>query len=118
MIELTEDITTIITDRVDDKIFYENTDGRKWWIAGTCVACGECESFPDNFFPGITINQINIRKLSDGSYEEWIRVLTWNSHPGTPSACVESGFSTRKDIPMTPDGINSPSCTLYGEWIV
>lgn len=117
MIEETEDPTTWITSRENDKIYYENSDGKRWWISGTCTACGECESFPDNFSPGMIINQVNIRKLTDNSYQEWIRILTWNNYPGSVGACTEEDYELRKDIPMTPNGVGAGSCTLNGEWI-
>lgn len=117
MIEETEDPTTWITERIDDKVYYENTDGRIWWISGICIACGECEPFPNDYTPGITINQVNTRVLSDGTRQDWIRILTWNSEPGFEYACIEQDFELRKDIPMTPDGVGSGACTLSGEWV-
>lgn len=117
MIEETEDPTTWITERNGDQIFYENTDGRSWWISGTCIACGECESFPHDYVQGMTINQVNVRRLSDGTDEEYIRVLTWNSEPGVAGACTEQGYQDRKDVPMTPDAVGSGACTLSGGWI-
>lgn len=117
MIEETEDPTTWITQRSDGKIYYENTDGRKWWISGTCIACGECESFPNPFIPGMIIEQVNWRLALDGVLEKWSRILQWNSEPGVANACIEQDFSLRKDIPMTPDGVGTGNCTLFGNWI-
>lgn len=115
--EQTEDPTTWITARDGNKIYYENTDGRTWWISGTCIACGECESFPHPFTAGMIVNEVNPRVLADGTREEWVRILQWNSEPGVASACVEQDYQLRKDVPMTPDGVGTGSCTLVGEWI-
>lgn len=116
MIEETEDPTTWITNRVGDVIYYENTDGLKWSMSGTCIACGECEKIPENITAGMTVTDVNIRRLANGTNQEWTRVLVWNGQPGTQNACLEDGFAARKDIPMTPDAIR-PNCTLVGEWI-
>lgn len=116
MIEETEDPTTWITERTGSKIFYENIDGRKWSMEGTCIACGECENIPADITIGMSVTDVNIRKLADGSIEEWSRTVVWHGQPGTQNACLENDYALRKDIPMTPDAIR-PNCTLIGEWI-
>jgi hypothetical protein len=116
MIEETEDPTTWITARDGTTIFYENTDGRRWSMSGICIACGACEQIPDPLVIGSSQTDINIRRLADGSNQEWARTITWHGEPGTENACLEDNFALRKDIPITPDGIR-PNCTLIGQWI-
>jgi hypothetical protein len=50
--------------------------------------------------------------------ETYTRYFIWNDDPGLPGACIEIDFEKRKDIPMTPDGVNTiEECTLSGVWI-
>jgi hypothetical protein len=111
----TEDYTTWITDTgvINDEPYkdYENTDGKKWRVYGTCNACGMCE-MPEEI-------QVNFRIHPEtGERDTYTRVLNWVNEPGIAGACLEENFEERKDIPMTPDCINDlPDCTLRGEWI-
>jgi hypothetical protein len=116
MIESTEDPTTNIIERTEDYIEYENTDGKKWRVYGKCSACGLCENQPLEI-PSIA-NEQHRRMLLDGTEESWTRTLNWVAIPGTPGACIEENFNNRKDIPITPDLVNSIEiCTLEGVWI-
>lgn len=116
MAEYTEDPTTIITERTEEYIQYENTDGKKWQIHGKCIACGLCENIPSEI-PS-TIIEENRRILQDGTEEIWTRKLIWVSEPGNPGACIEEQFENRKDIPIMPDLVNNiEQCTLEGIWI-
>lgn len=91
----TEDPTTFIVDGGPDWKVYENTDGRRWVIRGTCVACGVCEQPGDE------------RRI-------------WTGKPiGEPGACLDPTYELRRDVPITPDGVAKckPYCTLTGEWL-
>ncbi len=112
----TEDYTTWITETglINDEPYvnYENTDGKKWRVYGNCNACGACEIPYQSQQENVRIN------LETGQKETYTRILDWIDTPGTPGACLEENYETRKDIPMTPDCINQiPECTLTGEWI-
>jgi hypothetical protein len=114
MIE-TEDYTTWITStgNIDGEPFtdYVNNDGKKWRIIGTCNACGLCESYEDSY-TNIRINPLTKEK------ETYTRNFLWLKEPGEPGACIELNFEKRRDIPMTPDSVNTISkCTLTGEWL-
>lgn len=116
--EPTEDPTTVITNHYDDVWEYENTDGRRWRITGTCNACGACE-MPPEAIDGQPVVLSNRRILQDGSEEVWNRTIRWYDTPGQPGACLEDGYDQRRDIPITPDGLPSPAegCLLTGEWL-
>lgn len=116
MIEYTEDPTTVITHRTEEYTEYQNTDGKKWRVYGKCIACGLCENKPLQI-PSTVIEE-NRKILEDGTEQIWTRKLIWSAEPGNAGACIEEGFENRKDIPMTPDFINSnETCTLEGVWI-
>jgi hypothetical protein len=116
MIEDTMDYTTWITARYInpdglDVVEYENSDGKKWKIYGKCNACGLCE---DN-----ATQHVNIRYNPHTKKKEtYTRNFDWYDKAGIPGACIEKDFELRKDIPMTPDAVNSiDGCVLFGEWI-
>lgn len=112
----TVDPNTQIIDKNSEYTEYENTDGKKWRISGTCIACGLCENKPTQI-PSTVIEE-NRRILNDGSEEVWTRTLVWSAEPGNAGACVEEGFESREDIPITPDFVNDNEiCTLQGIWI-
>ena len=120
MIEQTTDPTTWITSRTvensENVLYYENSDGKKWKINGTCIACGLCEELP----PIGSNTTITINKIinSNNQVETFTREVVWVGQPGTPNACLETNFENRPDIPMTPDFVNEiDGCTLSGEWI-
>lgn len=116
MYEETEDPTTFIIDKTDSYTEYENIDGKKWRISGTCIACGLCENTPKEI-PSEVVEE-NIKVLGDGSRKIWNRKLIWTSTPGMVGACLEESYQNRKDIPMTPDFVNeTEGCTLEGIWI-
>lgn len=115
MIE-TEDPTTWIVEQTHDYKIYENTDGRKWKISGRCIACGLCENKLGNIGDKETFTNIIIK---NGIRETYTRTINWLEEPGTENACLEEEYHNRKDIPMTPDAINSIyGCSLSGEWII
>jgi hypothetical protein len=93
---------------------YENTDGLRWRITGTCNACGLCENPPEEV-PSV-VTEKNYRYV-DGVEVVWERTLIWHKTPGEPGAVEESLFGNRLDIPMTPDVNDEPRCTLNGEWM-
>jgi hypothetical protein len=116
MIEETMDYTTWITSKyVDsenvDVVEYENIDGKKWKIYGKCNACGLCEID--------TTTHVNIRYNTHTQQKEtYTRNFLWYDDAGAPTACFEKDYELRKDIPMTPDDVNSiDGCVLFGEWI-
>lgn len=112
---LTEDPTTWIVSRTGNQIEYENTDGKRWTITGVCNACGLCEEFSGVI--GVPSTHDNVR-IVDGEQQVWTRTLTWVNEPGTPGACQEQNFEQRKDIPITPDLVNSiEGCVQTGEWL-
>jgi hypothetical protein len=120
MIEKTMDPTTWITNRTvendENVLYYENTDGKKWKIKGSCIACGLCENHvsDEGSIAIITNKIIN----SNNEIETYTRELNWVGIAGTPGACIETNFQNRLDIPMTPDFVNEiDGCTLSGEWI-
>ena len=115
MIIETEDYTTWIyeTGVINDEPYrdYENTDGKKWRVYGTCNACGMCENHEPSHF-NVRYNPYTQEK------ETYTRYFTWIDKPGVPGACIEENFEERKDIPMTPDCINAiDECVMRGEWI-
>jgi hypothetical protein len=115
MIEETMDPTTWITDRVDDVVYYQNTDGKRWRISGTCNRCGACETF--SLAAGQTAEYVTYIK-KDGVISTYKRYVEWHDVPGTANACSEINYHERKDIPATPDGVNEiEECALSGEWL-
>lgn len=117
MIEITEDPTTNIIARSQDSVEYECIDGRRWKITGVCNSCGLCEDYPEVMTDNNTVTYTNIRIVNDVK-EIWTRTIIWKDLPGTPYACEEVGYYTRKDIPMTPDGVNRINgCSMQGEWL-
>lgn len=116
MIESTQDVYTNIINRTLEYVEYQNADGRIWRVSGTCIACGLCESKPEQVPSTVVENNRIVHP--DGSETSYIRTLVWSAEPGIAGACVEEGFENRKDIPMTPDFINSTeTCTLTGVYI-
>jgi hypothetical protein len=112
----TVDPTTFIVRQGDDELEYLNTDGKRWRVRGVCNACGLCEVQPETV-PS-TVLHTNVAVDADGNRYTWERTLNWVDQPGSPDACVESGFELRLDIPMTPDAIAMwDGCTLTGEWL-
>jgi len=114
----TEDPTTWVTAQYDDVWEYENTDGLRWRITGTCNACGACE-MPPAAIDGEPVTFTNLRIYLDGTSDEWTRTVRWYDEPGQPGACIEEGYDQRRDIPLTPDGLPNPAqgCLLAGEWL-
>ena len=113
MIE-TMDPTTWITDQGDGFTCYENADGKSWVITGRCNSCGACE--PVSAAPGGVTTQSNYIYV-DGGLQTYTRTLRWEREQGLPGACVEEGYTLRKDIPITPDLVNNTvGCVLSGEW--
>jgi hypothetical protein len=113
----TLDFTTKIVAVVGDRIEYENTDGRKWWVSGYCNQCGMCEDWSDATPLNTPIKSVHIRKNEQGT-STFERVLVWKSAPGSPGACEELGYNIRADIPMTPAAIaKSQFCTYRAGWI-
>jgi hypothetical protein len=113
---ITEDTTTWIESRDDTSAVYENTDGKRWRVSGSCNQCGLCEVY-NNDPLNTEITHVNYR-MNEGVKETYTRVLIWHHPPGTPGACEELGYNTRKDIPMTPKLINRiPECTYQAEWL-
>jgi len=111
----TEDYTTWIyeTGLINGEPYrdYENTDGKKWRVYGTCNACGMCENYEPSHF-NVRYNPYTEEK------ETYTRHFIWADGPGVPGACIEKNFEARKDIPMTPGAINPiEECVLRGEWI-
>jgi hypothetical protein len=111
----TEDYTTWIyeTGVINDEPYkdYENTDGKKWRVYGTCNACGACE-IGEEFHTNTRVHP------ETGERDTYTRYFTWVNKPGVPGACLEKDYEKRKDIPMTPDCINAiDECVLRGEWI-
>jgi hypothetical protein len=114
---LTEDNTTWIESISDEEgAIYENTDGKRWRVSGSCNQCGLCEIYNNE-----PLNQEIVHtnyRMNEGVKETHTRVLIWHHPPGTPGACVEVGYNTRLDIPMTPELINRiPECTYQAEWL-
>jgi hypothetical protein len=111
----TEDYTTWIVDDgfINGEPYkeYENIDGKKWIIYGSCNACGCCEEEKKYNY--------NIRiDPKTGKNDMYVRELEWTNKPGIPGACIEKNYELRKDIPMTPDFVNkSVECSLKGKWI-
>lgn len=93
---------------------YENTDGLKWRIFGTCNACGLCENPPETV-PSVVIQKN--RKIAEGEQGFWERTLVWHKQPGEPGAVEELEFNDRKDIPMTPHINKIQGCALEGEYL-
>ena len=114
----TEDATTWITaNGVIGGVSvtqYENSDGQKWRIFGTCNACGLCEN-PPTVVPS-TVTEKNYRVVN-GKEEIWERTLIWHKEPGNPGAVEDATFGNRKDIPMTPKVNEEIGCSLTGEWM-
>ena len=111
----TIDYTTWITDTgvINDEPYtdYENTDGKKWRVYGTCNACGMCENYEEI--------SVNIRVHPEtGERDTYTRYFTWTNEPGVPGACLEKDYEKRKDVPMSVNYVNkTQECTLRGEWI-
>ena len=112
----TEDSTTWITANGTiggvSVTQYENTDGVRWRITGTCNACGLCENAPEEVPSMVT--EKNYR-IVDGKKEIWERTLIWHKEPGNPGAVEDTSFVNRKDIPMTVYVNEIEGCTLTGE---
>lgn len=116
MIIKTEDPTTWITNKTEELIEYENIDGKKWIIYGKCNACGLCEIYDESLIIDNITTQTNI-KMVNNEIILWQRQLLWKNKPGVPGACEEINYSSRKDIPIIPDLVNSiKECALSGEW--
>ncbi len=91
---------------------YENTDGLRWRITGTCNACGLCENPPEKVPSIVTEKNYSI---VDGKEIIWERTLIWHKNPGEPGAVEEVAHENRKDIPMTAYVNEIEGCTLTGE---
>ena len=76
-------------------VIYVDSGNRKRWIMrGVCNQCGECES------------------------EQGRPDIVWDAPKGTPGACRDLKWETRRDIPAkveTPQ--HCPSCSLTGEYL-
>lgn len=117
MITETEDPTTWIINVINDEVYYKNIDGKTWVLKGTCNACGLCEEYPEKLPEDKIVVYTNIRDIN-GEKVIWQRKIEWLASPGIPWASREIGFNSRKDIPMTPDLVNSLNdCSLKGKWI-
>lgn len=95
--ETTLDPTCWIVARGERWIVYENTDGERWVIWGTCNQCGACEV---------------------GGQTERTRRLIWTGEPGTPGVCHDPEYGTRPDLPTRPElRDHLPSCSLHGMYL-
>lgn len=76
-------------------VAYENVDGERWVIRGTCTACGECE-----------VGAATPR-------------LIWTGVPvGQPGACLDPDYGRRPDIPVRPElAAKMPHCSLTGAYL-
>lgn len=89
----TQDPNTFITDRGPGFVVYENTDGKRWIILGTCICCGQCEV---------------------GSNSPY---LLWVGQVGTKNACIDTRVD-RLDCPVLPTiSENNSYCTLTGHYL-
>jgi hypothetical protein len=101
----------------DFYIIYKNIDGRQWKITGTCNQCGLCEEYNEPLPPDNIVTHTNVA-IKNNSKIIWTRQLKWNNPPGTAGACEELDYSSRLDIPISPNLVNNiDECTLTGEWI-
>jgi hypothetical protein len=117
MMIATEDYTTWITEKTNDYVIYENTEGKRWKVSGTCNQCGMCETY-ENYPLNQPIEQKNYRKNQDGDIEEYTRILIWHHLPGTPGAVEEVNHHLRKDVPMGPNATEKiEQCSLVSEWL-
>ena len=97
---LTEDSTTWITRIDGSRISYENIDGDRWYIDGTCNACGACE--------------VN----GDGSMRAGV-VAVPGKTIGEPGAVFEAAYEVRRDIPVRPNlawDFAAKGCVLSGAY--